>query len=257
MAESAHSIDLKLPEKLQDRSYRKRFFLAEASSKIAAQLIALRRRRGKSQKQVAELVHTQQPAISRLERADYQNWSFSSLRMIADELDARIRVVIEPSEDILKEYEESSEEIPEETQQTNEANEAQESWQSQYVQLNLVPLPLTTQPATQRGLNYPTIPAVASAQMMSAPLYVASGSVGFCGIAFGDNSFQSLMLSRELAHKDKEISELRRKLEQTQSDLARISAEFARMQVAMITNPGIPLPPDRVNATPQRQAVGS
>lgn len=54
------------------------------------------------------MIGTQQPAISRIEKADYQSWSFSILRKIAGVLDARIRVLIEPSEDILQEYDEEA-----------------------------------------------------------------------------------------------------------------------------------------------------
>lgn len=103
--ELAFPVELKIPEKLRDKEYRQKFFLAEASSRIAAQLIALRKRRGLNQKEVAELTQTRQPAISRVEQADYQNWSFNTLRAITDALDARIRVIIEPAEDVLKEYE--------------------------------------------------------------------------------------------------------------------------------------------------------
>lgn len=102
--EPAKSIDLNLEARLRDRDYRQRFFLAEASAKIAAQLIALRKRRGKNQSELAKIIGTGQSAISRVEQADYQNWSFKTLRLIADALDARIRVIIEPSEDILGEY---------------------------------------------------------------------------------------------------------------------------------------------------------
>jgi transcriptional regulator with XRE-family HTH domain len=99
------SIEIELPKKLQNREYRRRYFLAEASARIAEQLIALRKKRHLNQKQVAELVGTHQPAISRAERADYHSWSFKTLRGIADALDARIRVVIEPAEETLREYE--------------------------------------------------------------------------------------------------------------------------------------------------------
>jgi transcriptional regulator with XRE-family HTH domain len=112
VTETAQSIELGLSAKLRDREYRRRFFLAETSARIASQLIALRKRRGLSQKQVAELAKTQQPAISRAEKADYQNWSFNTLRGIAEALDARIRVFIEPSEDILVEYEGVEKDIP-------------------------------------------------------------------------------------------------------------------------------------------------
>lgn len=101
---SLPSIDLDVFTKLKDREFRKSFFLAEASAKIAQQLIRLRKRRGLSQGQVAELAGTKQPAVSRAERADYQNWSFSSLRSLADALDGRLRVIIEASEDVIGEY---------------------------------------------------------------------------------------------------------------------------------------------------------
>ena len=115
MAEIAHSIDLKLPERLRDPNFRKKFFLAEASARIAAQLIALRKRRGLNQTELANRVGTGQPAISRVERADYNNWSFNTLRNIAEELDARIRVIIEPAEDILWEYASQDDALPKTT----------------------------------------------------------------------------------------------------------------------------------------------
>ena len=65
MTETAYFIDLNLREKLEDAGYRRAFFLAEASARIAADIVSLRKRRGLTQKQVAELAHTQQPAISR------------------------------------------------------------------------------------------------------------------------------------------------------------------------------------------------
>ena len=100
------SIDLGLPKKLRsDRTYRQAFFLAESSALIAKQLIELRKRRGLNQSQVADALETGQPAISRVERADYRNWSFNTLRRLAEAMDARLRVIIEPSEDVLGEYE--------------------------------------------------------------------------------------------------------------------------------------------------------
>jgi transcriptional regulator with XRE-family HTH domain len=107
MPENAYSIDLTLSEKLKDREYRKAFFWAEASAEIADALVKLRKRRNLNQKEVAELVGTKQPAISRAEQADYQNWNLNTLRSIAEALDARLRVLIEPSEDVLAEYNEA------------------------------------------------------------------------------------------------------------------------------------------------------
>jgi transcriptional regulator with XRE-family HTH domain len=109
MVEVANFIDLELPRKLKDRRYRQRFFIAETSAQIARQLIALRKRRDKSQYEVAQMLKTGQPAISRVESATYRNWSFNTLWRLAEAMDARIRVIIEPAEDVLSEYEEAQE----------------------------------------------------------------------------------------------------------------------------------------------------
>jgi len=103
--EPAQPIDLNLREKLKDKGYRQRFFRAQDSAQIADQLIALRKRRGMNQTQVAELSGTKQPAISRAEQADYQNRKLETLRAIVEALDGRLRVIIEPAEDVLAEYE--------------------------------------------------------------------------------------------------------------------------------------------------------
>jgi transcriptional regulator with XRE-family HTH domain len=106
MAEIARSIDLDLSQRLRgDPIYRRKFFWAESSAFIAEQLIKLRKRRGLNQGEVAEKIGTKQPAISRAEQADYQNHNINTLRNIADGLDARVRVLIEPFEDIIHEYE--------------------------------------------------------------------------------------------------------------------------------------------------------
>src|SRR5690242_13875552 len=106
MSEILPSIDLDIPAKLRaDAAYRQSFFLAESSALIAKQLIALRKRRGLNQTELAQRVDTGQPAISRVERADYRNWSFNTLRRLAEAMDARLRVYIEPAEDIISQYE--------------------------------------------------------------------------------------------------------------------------------------------------------
>jgi transcriptional regulator with XRE-family HTH domain len=105
MSAQLPSIDLDLPTKLgSDKEYRQAFFLAESSALIAKQLIEIRKRRKLNQKQVAEALGTGQPAISRIERADYRNWSFNTLQRVASALDARLRVIITPSEDVINEY---------------------------------------------------------------------------------------------------------------------------------------------------------
>jgi transcriptional regulator with XRE-family HTH domain len=103
---SLPSIELDIVERLRaDEKFRQAYFIAESSGLIARQLIRLRKRRGLNQTDVARKLETHQPAISRVESADYRNWSFNTLRRLAEALDARIRVMIEPSEDVLSEYE--------------------------------------------------------------------------------------------------------------------------------------------------------
>jgi transcriptional regulator with XRE-family HTH domain len=165
MSDVAHSIDLNLPEKLRDREYRQKFFLVECSAEIAAQLIALRKRRDLNQGDVAELIDTQQPAISRYEKADYLSRSFSILQKIADVLDARIRVLIEPSEDILHEY---SEEETSAHPQSSDAGMAAQQAQSKWVKAGFFEQEKKIRPSQedvsrwnwpeQQGLKQPGIP---------------------------------------------------------------------------------------------------
>ena len=106
------SIDLDLARKLRDRETRRKFFIAEASAEIARQLVQLRKRRNLSQRRLASKVGMQQPRISQVERADYLNWSFNTLRRLAEAMDARIRVLIQPAEDVIGEYSAASGPLP-------------------------------------------------------------------------------------------------------------------------------------------------
>jgi transcriptional regulator with XRE-family HTH domain len=121
---SLPSIDTRVADKLRgDREFRQQFFYAEASAKIAQQLIALRKRRHLNQVQVAEMLATGQSAISRIERADYRNWSFNTLRRLAEAMDARLRVSIEPFEDVIEEYDRDDAQFIYETQMASAAAE--------------------------------------------------------------------------------------------------------------------------------------
>lgn len=106
MTSSLPSIDLDVADRLKaDPEFRHAFFHAESSARIAQQIIALRKRRGLTQAQLADAMETRQPAISRIESADYHSWSFNTLQKAAKRLDARLRVVFEAAEDVIPEYE--------------------------------------------------------------------------------------------------------------------------------------------------------
>jgi transcriptional regulator with XRE-family HTH domain len=198
LTEIAHHIDLNLAQKLRNREYRQKFFLAESSAHIAEQLIALRKRRGLDQTQLAEMIGTQQPAISRVEKADYQNWSFNTLRKIADAEDARVRVSIEPAEDVLTEYETEAVEQP--------------------IDKEFVTV-ITNQMATTEQSAH---------QSLYANTWQANqgitGTVGFFNALAPLYRFPDPTL------------ELRRELVEKNQEIARLKRENAKLQLAFLTN---------------------
>lgn len=101
-----HTINLNISAQLKsDPEFRKAYFRARSRNEIAAQLIDLRKRRKLTQKDIARITHTGQPSISRLEKADYASWNNQTLERIAEALDARWRHVLEPVEDVIRQYE--------------------------------------------------------------------------------------------------------------------------------------------------------
>ena len=102
---SLKSIKLRISEKLRNPEYRVEFFAGLAQDEIAQQIKSLRATRKLRQVDVAEASGMKQSAVSRLEQADYSKWNFTTLLRLADALDARIRVVFEPAEDVISYYE--------------------------------------------------------------------------------------------------------------------------------------------------------
>src|SRR5215210_4201622 len=99
------SIDAELAEKLEnDEAFRRRYIRAFSQAEVAAQIQALRRKRGLRQQDLARLANTGQSAISRIEKADYEGWSYKTLIRIAEELKARLRIILEPIEDVANGY---------------------------------------------------------------------------------------------------------------------------------------------------------
>lgn len=90
------NFDRYLERKLQDPEQRIRFEAADQAWDIAWQLVALRRSRGMTQKQVAELLGTKQQAIARLEDPSYTGHSLAMLRKYVQVLGATLGVVIIP-----------------------------------------------------------------------------------------------------------------------------------------------------------------
>lgn len=69
---------------------------AYKDAEIASKIYDLRQQAGLTQKQLAELIGTKQPVISRLEEADYSGHSLEMLRKIAFALHCKLEVNIVP-----------------------------------------------------------------------------------------------------------------------------------------------------------------
>jgi transcriptional regulator with XRE-family HTH domain len=91
------NFDRYLEKQLADPAFAARFKSAGEAWDIALQIAALRERAGFSQKQLAKLLKTSQQQISRLESPGYEGHSLSMLRRVANALNAKVRLVLEPT----------------------------------------------------------------------------------------------------------------------------------------------------------------
>lgn len=92
------NFDRFLERELADPDFRARFERASRAWDVALQLAALRRARGLTQRQVAEMLGTHQQAIARLEDPSYSNQSLTMVRKYAAALNALVDVVVVPNE---------------------------------------------------------------------------------------------------------------------------------------------------------------
>ena len=90
-------------------------------------------KRGLRQVDVAAATGMKQSAVSRLEQADYSRWGFPTLLRIAKALDARVKVILEPAEDVIRQYENDEKEVQQSTSVANARQvEADEAWERHY-----------------------------------------------------------------------------------------------------------------------------
>lgn len=92
------NFDRYLERKLQNADFRARFEAADQAWDIALQLAALRRARGLTQKEVAEMLGTKQQAIARLEDPAYTGHSLGMVRKYVEALGASLDVIVVPVE---------------------------------------------------------------------------------------------------------------------------------------------------------------
>ena len=74
--------DILLKEQLKNKEFREEYNALEEEFEIAKEIIKLRKKAKVTQKQLADMVGTSQPAIARLESGEYKNITFSFLKRI-------------------------------------------------------------------------------------------------------------------------------------------------------------------------------
>jgi transcriptional regulator with XRE-family HTH domain len=84
-----------LRKEFADPEYRAAYANSFIDAWIAMQIRSIREQREMTQKQLAEVLHTTQTAISRLENANYSGRSISTLKEVAKALDCRLKVSFE------------------------------------------------------------------------------------------------------------------------------------------------------------------
>jgi predicted transcriptional regulator len=77
-----------LKKQLTNKEFKKEYIALEDEFNIAKEILKLRKDANLTQKQLAILAKTSQPAIARLESGNYENLSLSFLRKIGKALDA-------------------------------------------------------------------------------------------------------------------------------------------------------------------------
>ena len=102
---SSASMDLELKEVPHDPVRRQEFFKTIVQDEIASQILALRKKRKLKQSDIAQRADMKQSAVSRIEQADYSSWTLTTLLRVAAALDARWRMILQPCEEAIKEYE--------------------------------------------------------------------------------------------------------------------------------------------------------
>jgi DNA-binding XRE family transcriptional regulator len=79
--------DIFLKEQLKNNEFRNEYNDYEEEFEIAKQIIKFRKKKNMTQKELAILAETSQPAIARLESGEYKNLSLKFLRKIGKVFD--------------------------------------------------------------------------------------------------------------------------------------------------------------------------
>ena len=87
-----HNFQKELKKSMQNPEFKAEYEALIKEFAIAKEILDLRKKRNLTQKQLADLIGTSQPAIARLESGTYTNVSLSFLRKVANALGAEAEV---------------------------------------------------------------------------------------------------------------------------------------------------------------------
>ncbi len=85
-----------IAEQMKDYKFKKAWHDLDSESELLESLLKAREKAGLTQEELAEKIGTKQPALSRLERGGFKKASVETLRKIADVLDARLVIKLQP-----------------------------------------------------------------------------------------------------------------------------------------------------------------
>lgn len=95
----------RLISEFSDKDYAHAYMNSHQSSRIATQIKVLREQRGLTQSELAELAGLKQERISKLEDVDYDSWTLSTLRKLAQAFDTTLHVSFIPFSEGIKDVE--------------------------------------------------------------------------------------------------------------------------------------------------------
>ena len=95
MKMKVHDYNEMLKKELKDPEFRREYEALEEEFEVASQIIDLRIKKGLTQKELAEKVHTSQSCIARLESGTYRNLSLSFLRRVGKALGVQPHIKFE------------------------------------------------------------------------------------------------------------------------------------------------------------------
>lgn len=86
-----------LKEECKDEEFREYFEEEKAALEVACQIMKLRKKKHLTQAQLAKKIGTSQQAISRVEKGDYDGFSYKTLNKIAKALGYAIQIKLIPT----------------------------------------------------------------------------------------------------------------------------------------------------------------